>query len=478
MWKIFNETPIHVGKYTLDINANLCVICLSYYGTLNLKYLFIRCRYIQPAGHKMTSKYTIIRRSFAPKLGQFDIGFFNRNRNVPLVGCNDYTEKIQVGDVIGIKLKDSLRRKVQFMPCGDVPDGSTIDIFFGSYEQIEEHLFIITKKIKESLFEVKPYYIDGDKIIVKEIHEKLNTKGNIYIPVKNLTKHELCHKYYCYIKNSDPYNFYLDIDKMTEFIKSIENNNVCQPCNLPYKDFRKIIINIIDDKDHDNVKNFFEFIDKNKLKIIELFGCDAFDNLGTYEKIINNIDNYYNKICALIGDTLILNYYFTYNKESHLTQPTIIHKINKIKYVDIFRVYKTDNISKMIKTSHVTNWHGIILDDNVRAHIKQGNLVRMYLFYDKDCTRSVIYCTILMKLTENRFLATIKNMYLSEYEDVVFVIDVRAITEIPVSWSRNDNLKHFERTSGQGFVFTGMGAVGTAEKANELYPITYENIII
>ena len=148
---------------------------------------------------KSTTPYTIIRREHTKKCGDRGyLGFEHKNMGVPLVGCNEYSGDIDIGDVVGVKLKSSVRTKVEFVPDLDELETNSVgihyDTHFGSYEQIEEHLFIVTKKIKKTLFAVQPIFLDTDKVIVKEIDESFD--GTIFQKISSSNEYEVCEKFY------------------------------------------------------------------------------------------------------------------------------------------------------------------------------------------------------------------------------------------------------------------------------------------
>lgn len=83
----------------------------------------------------------------------------------------------------------------------------------------------------------------------------------------------------------------------------------------------------------------------------------------------------YQGILEKLGDTITINCTYCYSKNSHLCAPQISHNITNIKYSDIFRVYCPDPDYVLVKTKHVSNWSGIILDDKVREYINVGNIL-------------------------------------------------------------------------------------------------------
>mmetsp|Transcript_13519 Transcript_13519/g.14685 ORF Transcript_13519/g.14685 Transcript_13519/m.14685 type:complete len:186 (-) Transcript_13519:3737-4294(-) len=92
----------------------------------------------------------------------------------------------------------------------------------------------------------------------------------------------------------------------------------------------------------------------------------------------------------------------------------------------------------------------------------------------------VIYFQILLHLTGSKYLASLENRYLSEYEDLILVIDSNAISEIPLSWSENPNFRRYEKMiedgeiERKGYTMTGSEAMDK----NNYQLIDFENEIV
>jgi len=238
---------------------------------------------------------------------------------------------------------------------------------------------------------------------------------------------------------------------------------------LKYSDYRKIFFDMTDEQ----VRTFFDCIRTHEERIIAVLGEEQYHLLGTYETVIENMQERIQSTFSRIETpTLPVSITHYVRIPSHFSTPSINHNITSVKYEDIFRVYKDDTKHSIQKVGSVSNWSGVILDEEVRKNIIPGNIARIAV-NDGSQNTKVIYFRILHKVDEHRYLAEIENHYLSSFEDIVIVIDVRGISEIPVDWEGNDNLIPFNVDNGLGYGVTGLGALVHEE---ELFPLTYQNL--
>jgi hypothetical protein len=429
----------------------------------------------------MPGSYKIIRRSDTKPTDINAYDFAARLYKYPLVGCSNYTNKIQVGDIIGLKLVSCVKNSEKF-ECNVIPYLEDIEIkndpelkyleSWGSYRRVEEHLFRVTR-VKNETFIVEPIFIDHDKIIVKEIKEEFDKK--VYINTNKITKKNLI--FACSDKVIDKYNAFDSVFSKyyaQKFMDMITDKNYVKIGDkLPYKDYRETIFDLTDSNIVDQLISFLNFVKVNDVCLKEHLGDSALNNIGTYEQIVHHMSNLYEKIKKVVGEVMTVDATYSFAKSSYLDIQKIKHKITKVKYIDIFRVYKTDPYYTTNKVERVVNWHGMILDENIRNHIKVGNIVRVFVKSDIFKDQCVIYFTLLHKISSTRYLACIENKYLSEYEDIVMTIDTRAISEIPIDWPQNEFLSEFNITEGLGYHITGLCAV---KENYENYDIGYDGL--
>lgn len=423
----------------------------------------------------MPHSYNIVRRRDLKTTRATEIDFDDRQREYPLCGCANYKEDIQVGDIVGIKLAEKRKSRervvsgrIDFDLETILPQGM-IPVKILRYHQIEEHLFVIKQIVNSHTFRVNKHLLDGNQVLVKEI--LLESTSQIKVSLKQLTPYQICCLYY--------YKLYRDYGRFEESEHRVCNENECKFYCFNYE------TTMFDFENNDlNIRAFYQYLIDHKDKVIEMIAKKnaekVYNQLGTYDLAKLNMDVLYQNAIKILEKEIVIDVKYNDRIEFGLAEPVISHNIKTINYADIFRVYKTDPDYVLAKTTHVTNWNGRLLDEIVRQHVSEGNVVRV-AFRRKDTGKYgngswVIYCKLIKKLSETRFLAAITNMYFSEYEDIVVVIDVGAITEIPLTWTNNymsfEHLNDIEKETG--FAITGSGALGTS---GEVYPLTYDQSV-
>lgn len=409
-------------------------------------------------------KYQILRRSNIKK--KFDSYEYEStyNFNVPLNGFSDYKEPLIVGDIIGVLLQSDTNTKVQFKTneLYNVDLNLHVEPVFGSYYSQEEHFFSITKINKnKTKFEVKPVFICG-KVIQKLIEEKIEKSVqldiNIFANYDRLQEIYIENPHKNNISDKDKYDAFYDFSA-NNFIEKMTKDKLLK---IPYKNYKNTLFNIWDKKYMDNLTKVIDYC--------VLHYPEKMDVIGTIELI----NQHMNILLESIQDIKTINcdLLFYYSKTASVNYPSIKHNITKLKYMDIFRVYKSDNLTKLVKTKEVTNWSGIIIPENCRNLVCPGNLLRFMV--EGTRVNGCVYFTILHKISGKKFLACIKNMYCSLYEDVVVVVDTDAIHEIPVGWENNESFAIYENIqSGEGYALTGYREI----KDKELIDMSYDGLI-
>lgn len=417
----------------------------------------------------------------------------------PLCGISNTVDPIGIGDVVGVMLCATATTHVRFEASTKLlseDQWARLPQREGSYYHREEHFFKIVKIISPQRFFVIPVFIDSDKVIQKEVNENFTSYGEI--PTSLITSEVLVEGIFLTDKKNAWFQYPDDDEFFARSYHCVSTYRVQEWCN--YWDERKNQTSVLlNDHDHhkkvkslqplrtnipflffgmssddiDTVRRFYGSLTEHKSEISNILGDDWIVIFGTYEEYIERIQSLVvgirEKLPNAIGTTIEYNY----EQYPCLKEPQFHPNITKLKYVEIFRVYKNDPSWKMTSSQTVTNWSGILLPDEIRYQIRPTNLVRIWIKNGEDSHGPYVF--ILKQLTRFRYLACIRNMYLSDYEDTVFVIDARAITEIPVCWNMNDNFVEYTSiTAGPGFRITGLsGFVPT----DDLIDVTYDDVI-
>lgn len=389
--------------------------------------------------------YTLVKRiDDRPNIGENDIGSHDRNYNLPMIGFHDYEKStLLVNDVIGIQLKNVLKSQCKAIPlCLElfpkiICEPMSIEC---DYNIIEEHLFKIIK-IDDVQYEISPILIDDYKIISKQVKCEFNSE--VKVSINNMSNYELFKLYATYIRKFE-ITFWSDNQRYYQLLTDELINDDPNTKNLKYL-LRKCRMynDLVFDENNEIEKNminyYFDVIRRYSTKIIELFDSDTYHKLGSYNTLCDNNKNVYNQIISTSPNYLIFNDNFIYTKQSSLNIPKILHNIKTIKHNEIYRVYKTDTRTMLLPSDRLTDWYGNEINENIVYNLSEGNIVRVLLCYEKYQSCAV-YCVILKKISKYRYLVSIVNMYLSKYENIVFVINSNSIIEIPLDWSENIGL--------------------------------------
>jgi hypothetical protein len=391
----------------------------------------------------MSKKYKIIRRIQDHKYDICD--FVNRQYDKPLAGCGNYIEDINVGDIIGVKFQDCIKRYIEFDPeafcLSDYPK-SIYKKRIGSYVHVEEHLYKIVKINKtKTKFNIEPVFIDKNKIIVKDVSESFVVYDSF--DLNDLRKYTAMQIIYselnCDFNVSSKNEIYdFEINKVIDMFKQ---NKVDFKKIFLYDDFKLCIFNIYDDSYEKCLIEYLDLIN-NFIKTNIDINIDLHKyNLGSIEEIKIHMDELYQNILFIKNVNLPVTY--SYDTYSHIDVPQIEPNQQIIKYIDIFRVYKTDSLTKLVKTKYVTNWSYIVLEEKTRNYVSVGNCLRICLKYSNIDYR--LYMTLLYKVSETTFLACIQNMNGSNFEDIVLVIDISNISEIPTIFEMNNSIPEYKK---------------------------------
>jgi len=412
--------------------------------------------------------------------------FPDRNYNVPLCGISNYINDIQINDYVSIILKSKTRVNTNFIP-NSKGICNTISTYNGSYYPMEEHFFQVIK-VKKHEISLKKVYIDN-KIL---LHEGMNSfEKSIQINKNELEKNEICKIWTNFNHNiiqidkkwfhqhKELEDFYISYNMRHKIMDGFNNNNYTKDILLLIKHYTEYYF----DNDILNDSFFYEYyelLEKNKNEIIKHIDIHLIENQGSIELIKKHLENKTNEMFEILPENIVLNIDYEYNYSNELKEPLIKHNITKIDKQNIYRVIKRDKKIYMKKTTQICDWSGKIIPNEIRYMLDEGGIVRMMIYEEKEDDNEekyLIYFELLKKLNENIFLAIVYNCYMLDYEKALLEIDMRCISEIPISWQKNkdilneyiDNHKNIEEEE-EKFELTGFQAV-INENDTEKIPI-------
>jgi tetratricopeptide (TPR) repeat protein len=410
--------------------------------------------------------YKIVRRINDRIVTDQDYGVIEESRNYhfPLCGFGCYKLPIKTGDVVGLRLKTKTPHEVEGIPylkltengCKLIPKKIVYS------DHYEERLFRIIGKVKRIRHK---YTVEEYNPLNKVIRENVGHVRTVkqHIPLEYVI-HDVGLTWY-YLENVKGLTIRDKFEKLAikHLIDSLETNDHIKGNWRLYSEYlykkqfyhaNEELIN----KLYDMIERHIDLIDDpNKHNILT-----RDEVIQTNRDLIKEARNYYKD-----GIDLDISYGTPFNDGTTYTEPLIPCDLHTISYMDIYRVYVTtpDPLFAWCHTNCVTNWGGIILEEDVRQHLQVGHIVRaMYclkekFFQTEEEKRScdhISYFELLHKIDDYRFLAKISNQYMDQYDNIVVVLDIRAISEIPITW--NDGLEKYDKKEGDGFSMTGMYA--------------------
>lgn len=380
----------------------------------------------------------------------------NLNFNHPLHEFNTFQRKLVKNDIIGVLLEKNEHIQVE---C-KIEDFETIfkKEFLNkvpkvktNYRHVEEHLFRVVK-IKNQKIWIEPTYINSfDTAIHKNVSIRFMKSQDI--PTKHITDLKLLIDEIPEYETIDMdfiEDLQLKFDKMTSKENKIPNKYFLDS----YKNY------VYQDKQY--VKQFYDLLEKYKDQVEIWKSHHQLNNLdfGSYDQLIQ----YCLKIIQIKRQQPVTTISLSCNYDVPVTiaKCQIDFRKTFIKYSDVYRVYgyNPNSTYQLKSVDTICNWGGKIIDMEVLNHLKSGNIVRV-VYWKTDGSQFSIYMSLLEKLSKYEFLASVENMYLSNFDDIVTIIDIRAIMEIPCNWFQNENLEKFDNGKDfgngekRGFHMTG-----------------------
>jgi hypothetical protein len=209
------------------------------------------------------------------------------------------------------------------------------------------------------------------------------------------------------------------------------------------------------------VKEFYDLLDQYKEKIEKWKIKHNFQNidLGDYNKLVSHVQKILLEKRKQPVTKLSLN--CSHYEPAKIGKCKIDFRKSNIKFSEIYRVYGKNKMGTYMFKSvdTICNWGGKIIDEDVLNHLKPGNVVRLAC-WKMNGAQFGIYVTLLEKLSEKEFLVIVKN-YNSNFDNIVFIVHINSIMEVPCDWFSNKNLEKFDEGKDfgdgekKGFAMTG-----------------------
>lgn len=119
-----------------------------------------------------------------------------------------------------------------------------------------------------------------------------------------------------------------------------------------------------------------------------------------------------------------------------------ITELISVKRSEIFRVFLDDPVYTLQQSRLLTDWSYCNISPVVVGYLIPGNIVRI-LIGRVDSSDYLVkdYVTILHRIDSENYLSSHKDAYSISDEDILLLIHVSSIIEIPLTWPFNENLE-------------------------------------
>lgn len=431
-----------------------------------------------PCGYTMSEHFKILsRKDRAPILSEYDtvVGLNTKNFNEPLCGFSNYTEDIPLGTVVGVQLQTNeitkLNYEASFCLKEEIKNEITITHFEDDqnekavycpekileYQNIYEYFFKITGFDPENnIYSIEPVFLHENKVLCKGI--KLSLDENV--PMKAeffFERASVVTRYFDHLKRIGKSTrnfkeFYFSEIREENFIdlkgkigtigrKEMKNkliNNV-----LPFTgNYRNVVI-LEEPANLEGLKKFFAVLEENSSFFESILGRKMVENLGSEQMIRENFEKLYNEAVSETNGISSVEIYFSLLISEALVPSTLnVSELKSIKRNDVFRVYLDDPVYNLVPSTRVTDWNFIKISPAILGYLQPGNIVRVLIgtndgpgVFNKD------YVVILDRIDSNSFFASHFDMYSNNDENILLVITVDSIIEIPLTWEDNENLE-------------------------------------
>ena len=398
--------------------------------------------------------------------------------DLPLKVFSSHQGPIPIGTVVGVILRSKESVSVPFVAndtgCNLFPDVKLVPEIpkrsefdngkYAIYEQkyhryypIYEHFFRIVKNHDDKTYALSPVYLDGGKVLKKEL---LNRTRDVTLVDTSLVQNdefiieEYLEKYDGKSKHDvDLDDNYVSAYKVKQFLE-ILNKNQTDGSEINVEDLRKNILCLTNRNGSKagceawmaGIKNplrtFYEGFEKYKDVLYQILDTNEIEAIGSLEKIIENSSNLYNEACDAVGDRIKIPItYEAFESESLCTSNLNVSTLKTISKNLIFRVYLPDQNNYLLSATSLLDWNGYRLPQTILGFLKPGNIVRYFCGKKDESFGAHDYAKIICKIDSQRYFVVRTDQYSNYDENINFILDIRAIVEIPLQFSGNENLE-------------------------------------
>lgn len=384
--------------------------------------------------------------TFCPKIDCPKID--KQNLQLPNNCFNSFKGKVQVGDVVTVVFgeKENILFKNDCMIRQSVLDDPDTNPIHDELRKLkswtyytEEHLYKVTKVITKDRFNVEPFMLDENKIIVR--HQSNRCKKTVKVPIESINPFRLCSCYYKFkyweYSENDMESF---MTRFEEFKTEILNAKDEKQIQVLKKKFIRSYLQIIHKLLLYNIwipqtKIYFEYIESQRSILIEMFGEEVIQNLSTYEKTVKSMNKKYNDAVKNTGQFYSEELYYWHYRPSYLATSKITTdsklKLKEISLAKINQILRPDSIFEYVKYVPKSNSY----DDNIPPpeHYfgKVGNIVDVIIHQKNESQKDIrLDVRILQMMSVTRYLGIVESTDDEFVNGVIIMFDSDAIIDI------------------------------------------------
>ncbi len=389
------------------------------------------------------------------------------------------------------------------------------------HHAIYEHFFRVhsSNRHDNNSLRIEPVFLDQQFVLQKAFEHQFVT--TVPVPVEYIENKEFLIQTYLKtadgsIESVDLDDSYASSDNVAEFIKNLNAlateespedskaktvliNRIKRKC--PFKHYKNVINPLSGVGDPQAwlsqvdfpLYRFYQAVEEHRNLLSEIvFTFEQMNSIGSWNQVLQHAQELHARACQSLAPLIEISINYWINGTERLCLPVLdTSSLKSIVKPSIFRVFLPSQGLCLRPSIRLTTWGGSLLPGSLLSHLQPGNIVRICLGDQQDPDYwSKIYVTFLKRIDHSRFLAAHLNAYSVADENLLLVVDKRAILEVPMQWHGNENLNQVlpsltppreEEEPPEGFLDTIQrlirpGYLNSIMDVNTVIPLNYDGL--